>query len=61
MYSRACSRVSCLVRAATVQRQLTRRLGPLSKEDDQRVRSLSIPLLGIDWPTTCWTSAIPLT
>ncbi len=32
-------------RAATVQRQLTRRLGALSKEDEQRVRSLSVALL----------------
>jgi len=29
----------------TVQRQLTRRLGTLSKEDEQRVRSLSITML----------------
>ena len=32
-------------RAATVQRQLARRLGMLSKEDEQRVRSLSITML----------------
>ena len=32
-------------RAATVQRQLTRRLGVLSKEDEQRIRSLSVTLL----------------
>jgi hypothetical protein len=32
-------------RAATVQRLLTRRLGALSKEDEQRVRSLSVTLL----------------
>ena len=29
----------------TVQRQLTRRLGTLPKEDEQRVRSLSITML----------------
>ena len=34
-------------RAATVQRLLARRLGMLSKEDEQRVRSLSITML--DW------------
>ena len=32
-------------RAATVQRLLTRRLGGLSKEDEQRVRSLSVAML----------------
>lgn len=32
-------------RAATVQRQLTRRLGMLSQEDEQRVRSLSVAML----------------
>lgn len=32
-------------RATTVQRQLTRRLGVLSKEDEQRVRSLSVAML----------------
>ena len=32
-------------RAATVQRQLARRLGMLSREDEQRVRSLSITML----------------
>ena len=32
-------------RAATVLRLLTRRLGMLSKEDEQRVRSLSITML----------------
>jgi hypothetical protein len=32
-------------RAATVRRQLTRRLGVLSKEDEQRVRSLSVAML----------------
>ena len=32
-------------RAATVQRQLTRRLGVLSKEDEQRIRSLSVTML----------------
>jgi hypothetical protein len=32
-------------RAATVQRQLTRRLGMLSKEDERRVRTLSIAML----------------
>jgi flagellar biosynthesis/type III secretory pathway protein FliH len=32
-------------RAVTVQRQLARRLGALSKEDEQRVRSLSVAML----------------
>ena len=32
-------------RAAAVQRQLTRRLGVLSKEDEQRIRSLSVTML----------------
>jgi flagellar biosynthesis/type III secretory pathway protein FliH len=32
-------------RAATVQRLLARRLGALSKEDEQRVRSLSVTML----------------
>ena len=32
-------------RAATVQRQLTRRLGVLSKEDEQRIRSLSVTMV----------------
>ena len=32
-------------RAAMVQRQLTRRLGVLSKEDEQRIRSLSVTML----------------
>ena len=32
-------------RAATVQRLLARRLGVLSKEDEQRIRSLSVTML----------------
>ncbi len=32
-------------RAATVQRLLTRRLGMLSREDEQRIRSLSVTML----------------
>jgi hypothetical protein len=32
-------------RAVTVQRQLARRLGVLSKEDEQRIRSLSVAML----------------
>ncbi len=32
-------------RAATVQRQLTRRLGVMSREDEQHVRSLSVTML----------------
>ena len=32
-------------RTATVQRQLTRQLGALSKEDEQRIRSLSAAML----------------
>ena len=34
-------------RAATVQRQLARRLGVLSKEDEQRIRSLSVTMLDL--------------
>ncbi len=34
-------------RTATVQRQLARRLGALSREDEQRIRSLSLTMLDL--------------